>query len=287
MSYQFQCMIPPTVAYLFKGPAGPTGASGAMGPTGPGGGPTGPSGPTGATGATGPSGPAGVTGPTGVQGPTGPVGAQGQTGSTGATGAGVTGATGPIGSTGATGSLGPQGPVGTTGATGPSGAMGPTGPAGGATGSTGPMGPTGQTGPAPLMTGTPNEVTVTATGASYTFGLDPNVVLYSVFARRFVSVPYTISYGPTCVINWDLGDTQFISAGGNVTLQTANIQVGQQLLLRIDSDSSPHSITYPVGWKWIPSSVGGPTGIAANGKMLISLSPWTNTDSGIIAAWST
>lgn len=281
-------MIPPTVAYLFRGVVGATGAVGPMGPTGPGGGPTGPSGPTGATGPVGPSGPAGITGPTGIQGPTGPAGGQGASGPTGPSGSqGSTGATGPLGSTGATGSLGPQGPIGATGITGATGIQGPTGPAGGATGSTGPMGPTGQTGPVPGMTGTANQVTVTATGpANYVFGLDPNIVVFSTFANRFVSVPHTISYGATSVINWNNGDTQYILLTGDTTFSTANIQIGQQLILRIDADSSPRGVTFPGGWNWLPSSVGAPTGVIANGKMLVSLSPWSAADSGIMAAWS-
>lgn len=281
-------MIPPTVAFLFKGVVGPTGSTGPMGPTGPAAGPTGPSGPTGATGLLGATGATGPLGPTGILGPTGLQGAQGVTGPTGPAGStGPTGIAGPTGGTGATGPVGPQGPIGASGATGSIGPMGPTGPANGPTGATGPMGPTGQTGPAPILVGTSNGVTVTATGpATYVFGLDPNIDVYSVFGKRYVSTPHTVTYGPTSVINWDFGDTQYLLLNGDTTIATQNIFPGQQITLRIDADPSNRALAFPVSWKWVPSAAGGPTGINANKTMMIAISPWSNVDSGIVAAWS-
>lgn len=282
-------MIPPTVAFLFKGVVGATGVSGPQGPTGPAGGPTGPSGPTGPTGSLGATGPTGPSGATGALGPTGPQGAQGVTGPTGAQGTtGPTGVIGPTGSTGATGSVGPQGPQGATGITGATGAMGPTGPANGPTGATGPMGPTGQTGPAPIMVGTTGGVTVTATGpATYVFGLDLAITgPQSFHGRRFISTPHTISYGATSVVDWLYGDTQYLSLSGDTIIQTANIVSGQQLVLRIDADASNRALSFPGTWKWVPSAAGGPTGVNANKTMIVALSPWSAVDSGIVAAWS-
>jgi hypothetical protein len=133
--------------------------------------------------ATGPTGPTGATGPAG--GPTGP------TGLTGATG--PAGATGPTGVTGATGITGPTGPTGVTGPTGLTGATGPSGPAivsigtvsGGATGSVTnsgtssaavldfvlPIGPTGPSSGVTSLTGTANQIAVSASTGAVTVSI--------------------------------------------------------------------------------------------------------------------
>jgi hypothetical protein len=280
-------MIPPTVAYLFKGVVGPTGASGPIGPTGPGNGPSGPSGPTGASGATGATGAIGGTGPTGAQGPTGPQGAQGIQGPQGDIGMpGATGTIGPSGPAGATGPLGPQGLVGSSGATGSTGPIGPTGPAGGATGATGPEGPTGQTGPAPLMTGVAGQIGITSVGGTYQFSLANDITgPSSVTAKRFPLSTATLTYGPTSVIDFIQGDAQTVTLTGDTIFATANIQQGQSVLIRVIAGASSRNLTFPAGWTWLPSSVGAPTSIGAGKTAQLAIMAWTSLDSGIVAAW--
>lgn len=283
----FNCQIPPTVAYLFKGVVGATGASGPQGPIGPSGGPSGPSGPTGPLGPTGATG----VGSTGATGPLGPTGLQGSIGITGATGpigaTGVDGPLGPSGATGATGSVGPQGPAGATGAKGATGIQGPTGPAGGPTGATGPLGPTGQTGPVPTILGATNQVNVTSTGAVYTIGLAANItgpLTYS--ANSFSNTIKTITYGSTTTIDFNQGDMQQVQLTGDVTFVTANIKQGQTVLVRVTADASNRNLTFPSSWTWYPSSTGAPTSIAATKSCLLALTAWTASDLGITAAWA-
>jgi len=280
------CIIPPTVAYLFRGVVGPTGIAGPAGATGPAGGPSGPSGPSGATGPLGPTGPLGTTGATGAVGPTGPSGAQGIQGPSGNIGAsGATGSIGATGGVGASGSVGPQGPAGPTGATGV-GFTGPTGPSGGPSGPTGPLGPTGQTGPAPLMTGVAGQINVTASGATYTFGFPTNVsVSGSITSQRMISSVVSAAYGPTSVINFAAGDAQLLSLSGNTIIATSNLTQGQCTLIRINCDATPRGLTFPAGWVWVPST-GMPTGITANSTAMLALMSWTNVDSGVVASWA-
>jgi len=280
-------MIPPTVAYLFKGVVGATGASGPQGAIGPNGGPSGPSGPTGPLGPTGATG-AGVTGPTGATGATGLQGSIGLTGPMGPIGAtGAYGPTGPSGSTGATGALGPQGPAGTTGATGLVGHTGATGPAGGPIGATGAQGPTGQTGPVPTILGQTNQINVTSTGAVYTIGLSSNITgPLSYSANIFSNTVKTMTYGSTTNIDFSQGDMQQVQLTGDVTFTTSNIRQGQSLLIRVTSDGSTRNLTFPSSWSWYPSSVGAPTTIAPTTSCLLALTAWTTSDLGISAAWA-
>jgi len=281
------CIIPPTVAYLFKGVVGATGAAGPQGPIGPNGGPSGPSGPTG------PKGPTGATG-AGSTGATGPLGATGLQGSIGVTGpsgpmgpSGPQGATGADGATGASGSLGPQGPAGATGVKGATGVQGPTGPANGPTGATGAMGPTGQTGPVPTILGQTNQVNVTATGSTYTIGLANNITgPLSYSANIFSNSIKTMIYGATTNIDFSLGDMQQVQLTGDVTFTTSNIRQGQSLLIRVTSDSSIRNLTFPSGWTFYPSNAGTPTTIAASTSCLLALTAWTTNDLGISAAWA-
>ena len=281
------CIIPPTVAYLFKGVVGPTGASGPQGATGANGGPSGPSGPTGPIGPTGATG-AGSTGATGPVGATGLQGSIGVTGPSGPQGAtGVDGPSGPQGATGASGALGPQGPAGATGASGIIGHTGATGPAGGPSGPTGPMGPTGQTGPVPTILGQANQVNVTSTGAVYTIGLSSNITgPLSYSANIFSNTVKTMTYGATTNIDFSQGDMQQVQLLGDVTFTTSNIRQGQSLLIRVTSDTSTRNLTFPSSWTWYPSSTGAPTTIAPSTSCLLALTAWTTSDLGISAAWA-
>jgi len=281
------CIIPPTVAYLFKGVVGATGVSGPQGPIGPNGGPSGPSGPTGPKGPTGATG-AGSTGPTGSTGATGLQGSIGITGASGPMGpSGPIGPTGADGATGASGSLGPQGPAGATGVKGATGVQGPTGPANGPTGATGVMGPTGQTGPVPTILGQANQVNVTATGSTYTIGLATNITgPLSYSANIFSNSVKTLTYGSTTNIDFSQGDMQQVQLTGDTTFTTSNIRQGQSLLIRVTSDASIRNLTFPSSWTWYPSSTGAPTTIAASTSCLLALTAWTTTDLGISAAWA-
>lgn len=257
-------MIPPTVAYLFRGVVGATGVIGLMGPTGA-------SGP-----ANGPIGPTGVGGPTGVTGP------QGSTGPLGPTGiAGPTGATGVEGPSGPRGLQGFAGATGVTGEIGPSGLQGATGPSGGPIGATGPK---GATGPMPTLYGTNPGVRVTATGPSYILGLEDNISTdQSVTTWQFINVGYTVPYVNPLVIDMTYGCRQQITLLGDLDISLSNITSGQSILIKITCDSTSRNLTFPAAWSWIGSSM--PTTILADTVAILQLDSWSNNDYGIVANW--
>ena len=281
-------MIPPTVAYLFRGIKGATGMTGPAGPTGPGGGPVGP------TGATGVIGPTGIQGATGVQGdsvvgPTGPSGIQGIQGAPGATGpTGPQGIQGPLGSTGPqgpTGQLGPQGPVGATGPEGPSGPMGPSGPAGGPTGATGVTGPVGATGPVAVIVGTANGVTAAQTLGVYTIDVQPDFrATQSVGSKRFINGATTATWGtPASTIYMDDGSMQSLVLQGDSLIEMSNITAGQVLYLRVTCDGTDRALYFTAGWTWL--GTGQPAGMLANSTALLTIWSFGTTDADIVAKW--
>lgn len=196
----------PVIVGRVGGPAG-AGVSGATGPTGPTGA-TGDTGATGPTGATGVSGSAGVTGVTGATGPTGPTGVSGVKGVTGVTGVGTTGATGPTG---------PAGATGVTGATGPSSGV-------------------------TSLTGTANQVTVSASTGAVTISLPSTIVIGGYLSitggadasgniRFSASNPYI--YAPSYIVMpgglYVSGGTTYIAgtleARGGVTNDTGTLSI--------------------------------------------------------------
>lgn len=281
-------MIPPTVAYLFKGVAGQTGATGPVGPTGPGGGPTGQTGPTGATGvrgATGATGPAGATG----AGATGASGIQGIQGAPGATGA--TGAEGPLGPTGATGIVGPtgpmgqQGPIGATGIQGSTGIQGPTGPAGGPTGPTGSQGATGATGPGTTIVGTANGVTALNILGVNTISIQPDFrSSNSMGSRRFISTPTGATWGyPISSVDMTAGDMQTLNITDNAYIEMTNITAGQILTLRVICDGTNRTLSWPGPWVWL--GFGAPGSMGAFKTGILTIYSFGTTESNIVASW--
>lgn len=288
MSSTNSCMIPPTVAYLFKGVEGVTGATGPVGPTGPGGGPTGQTGPTGATGIVGPTGPTGPAGATGV-GATGASGIQGIQGAPGATGS--VGASGPHGPTGATGIVGPtgptgdQGPIGATGIQGPTGVQGPTGPAGGPTGPTGAQGATGATGPGTTIVGTANGVTALNILGVNTISIQPDFrATNSVGSKRFISTPTGATWGfPISSVDMSAGSMQTLNISDDAYIEMTNITAGQVLYLRVICDASNRTLSWPGPWVWL--GFGAPGSMGAFKTAILTIYSYGTTESNIVAYW--
>lgn len=279
-------MIPPTIAYLFKGVKGATGVAGPMGPTGPAGGPSGPSGPTGPVGATGIQGATGPSGPLGPTGASGIQGIQGAPGATGPTGAqGVMGPSGPAGPTGATGNIGLQGNTGPSGATGPTGPQGATGPAGGPTGATGAIGATGPTGAVATIVGTANGVTAALLLNVYTIDVQPDFrATDSIGSKRFITTPVAATWGtPSSTIDMTAGDLQTLSLAGDTNIELANQTVGQTIVLRVVCDGTDRNLTFTPNWVWIPNTM--PSSILAGTTALLRITAWGNTDYDITATW--
>lgn len=282
-------MIPPTVAYLFRGVKGATGIQGPMGATGVGAGPMGPTGIQGPTGATGPQGiegPIGATG-AGATGASGIQGIQGQQGATGPQGIqGIQGPSGPTGPQGPTGQLGPQGPIGATGPQGPIGETGPIGPAGGPTGQTGPQGATGPTGPAAVIVGTSNGVTAAQTLGVYTIGIQPDLrSSSSMGSKRFINGATTATWGtPASTIYMDDGSMQTLTLQGDSLIEMWNITAGQLLHLRVVCDDTPRALYFTAGWTWL--GLGQPASIDAYKTAILTIYSFGTTDADIVASWS-
>lgn len=93
-----------------------------------------------------------------------------------------------------------------------------------------------------------------------------------------------LTYGATTNIDFASTDNlHTLSLTGNVAFTTSNRTATKSRVIRILSDGSAHTFTFPA-WKWIGSAA--PTTIAANKTAILSLLSFGTADTDIVASYN-
>lgn len=186
---------------------------------------------------------------------------------------------GPTGPAGEAGPTGPTGPTGSQGEIGPTGVTGPTGPTGADSFVTGPTGPQGEIGP---------------TGAIGPTGPDGSVGgindLNAVNSSRIITAPnYNINV--TNLSDETSFNVEFNSGTGLVRLLinasfsftgSGYIAGGLKTIQIYNTSSSNRSISFPADWIFVGNK---PSEISAGKRSILSLTSFSSSASGVIAAY--
>lgn len=95
-------------------------------------------------------------------------------------------------------------------------------------------------------------------------------------------VPATLTYASTTNIDFSDINSKTESLTGNVTYTTSNLAAGKGIVIRVVSDASSRTLTFPA-WKW--AGAPAPTATTASVTYLLSLYSWGTTDADVVASW--
>lgn len=117
----------------------------------------------------------------------------------------------------------------------------------------------------------PGNCTFTNLDAAYVVGGEP------------LASTTTLTYGSTTNINFNT-NLQTVSLTGNITFTTSNLVTGRAAAVRVISDGSTRTFTFPAGWTFIGAAA--PANIAASKTGILSLTSFGTTDAGVVAAYA-
>lgn len=90
-------------------------------------------------------------------------------------------------------------------------------------------------------------------------------------------------YAASVDLDFDETDFQTLSLTGNVTFTTSNLAAGRTVTLKILSDASIRTFTFPA---WIFVGTAAPASIAASKTAILSLTAFGATDASTVAAYA-
>jgi hypothetical protein len=94
----------------------------------------------------------------------------------------------------------------------------------------------------------------------------------------------TLGYSAgTNVVNFDLENFQTLSITGNTTFGTSNLVAGREVIVRIISDASSRTLTFPGTWKFMTNAA--PSSIAASKTAILILRSLGTTDADVVASY--
>ena len=94
----------------------------------------------------------------------------------------------------------------------------------------------------------------------------------------------TLTYGATTNLDLDADGFQTVSLTGNITFTTSNRAAGRSNTVRIVSDGSSRTLTFPVGWTFLGAAA--PTSIAASKTAVLTVTFFGTADSDAVAAYA-
>lgn len=92
----------------------------------------------------------------------------------------------------------------------------------------------------------------------------------------------SITFAASTDLNFNLDTQQTVSLTGDITFTTSNLVAGKSKILRIISDGSARTFTFP---SWVFIGAAAPANIAANKTAILSLSAWGAADTDIVATY--
>jgi hypothetical protein len=106
-----------------------------------------------------------------------------------------------------------------------------------------------------------------------------------LYPRRINFQNESLNYAASVAINFGTFYQKSLDLTGNVTFTSVGTVNGARVELRIKSDGSLRTLTFPGAWRWIGSAA--PASIAANKIGILRLICWGgDTDSDVVAQWS-
>lgn len=93
----------------------------------------------------------------------------------------------------------------------------------------------------------------------------------------------TLTYAASTAIDFTGDGFQTCSLTGNITFTTSNLAAGRSKTVRIVSDGSSRTFTFP---SWVFVGAAAPASIAANKTAILTLTSFGTTDADVVAAYS-
>lgn len=113
------------------------------------------------------------------------------------------------------------------------------------------------------------------------------VIQEFLIVDRFSQSHQTEAYAASIALNFSNtgggSNLRSVTLAGNLTLTTTGLSVGLQFMLRIVSDGSLRTLTFPAGWKFVGAAA--PANIAASKVGILQLRAFGPTDSDVVARW--
>ena len=102
-------------------------------------------------------------------------------------------------------------------------------------------------------------------------------------ARRMILQSETLLYAGTVNLDFGTFGQKRLDLTGNVTFTASNLATIGNLFLRLKSDGTLRTLTFPAGWRWIGAAA--PANIAANKVALLWLWSFGVTDADVMARY--
>lgn len=102
-----------------------------------------------------------------------------------------------------------------------------------------------------------------------------------IFPRRVVVQQEAIVYAAAIALNFNSFGVKRINLAGNLSLSAINQLNNQQMVVRLESDASLRTLTFPGAWRWIGSAA--PANIAANKVAMLWLWSFGTQETDIVA----
>lgn len=105
----------------------------------------------------------------------------------------------------------------------------------------------------------------------------------NVFAGRFQITGETLTYSASTTLDFSTAGWKSISLTGNITFVSSNLATDREIAVRIVSDGSSRTLTFPAGWVFVGNPM--PTSIAANKTAILSLRAFGAVDANVVASY--
>jgi hypothetical protein len=118
-----------------------------------------------------------------------------------------------------------------------------------------------------------------------TLGLGATIKEDLIKVPHYAATPSTLTYAGSVAVDFTsaAATMQIITLTGNLTLTSSGLAAGLCKALLLVGDGSSRTLTFPAGWKFVPSR---PTALAASKIARLNLESWSTTDASVVAIYS-
>ena len=105
----------------------------------------------------------------------------------------------------------------------------------------------------------------------------------TLMARRIQLQQETLPYAASVDLNFATFGQKLINLTGNLAVTASNMQNSRNLVVRLKSDASTRTLSFPAGWRWIGATA--PANIAANKIAMLWLWCFSGSESDVMARY--